>query len=83
MALVAVCRCIPRIEFWMPEPIYMKLAVSIMAPEPISTASVCLNVYPTNVARQRFGKNIKVSTNIRAKIAGLLDVFYSIRVVSE
>jgi hypothetical protein len=43
----------------------------IMAPEPISTAhfinpshqSVCLYVYPPNVARQGLGKNVTVATN--------------------
>jgi hypothetical protein len=42
---------LPPIKFWMPEPIFMKLWVHIMAPEPISTAylinpshqSVCLS----------------------------------------
>jgi hypothetical protein len=45
--------CIPPINFWMPEPIFMKLGVYIMASEPTSTAyfinpshhSVCLYVY--------------------------------------
>jgi hypothetical protein len=43
----------PPINFWMPEPIRMKLGMYIMAPDPISTAyfinpshkSVCLYVY--------------------------------------
>jgi hypothetical protein len=41
-------------NFWMPEPIFMKLGMCIMAPEPISTVyfinpfhqSVCLYLYP-------------------------------------
>jgi hypothetical protein len=46
-----VCVCIPTINFWMPEPIFMKLGMYIMAPEPIATAyfinsppSVCVSV---------------------------------------
>jgi hypothetical protein len=50
-----MCLCIPPINFWIPEPIFMKLGMYIMAPEPISTAyyinpshqSVCLYVYPS------------------------------------
>jgi hypothetical protein len=57
---VCVCLCIPSpINFWMPEPIFMKLGTYISAPQPISTAylknpshqSVCLYVYPPIVAR--------------------------------
>jgi hypothetical protein len=55
----------------MAEPIFMKLGMYIMAPEPISTAyfvntsrlSVCLYVYPSFVARQRLGKNVPAATN--------------------
>jgi hypothetical protein len=35
---VCVYVCIPRINFWTPEPIFMKLGAFITAPEPISTA---------------------------------------------
>jgi hypothetical protein len=38
---VAVCVCVclsPHINFWIPEPIFMKLGTYITAPEPISTA---------------------------------------------
>jgi hypothetical protein len=55
--LNAVCVSVnpPPINFWNPEPIYMKLGMYIMAPMPISTAcfinsthqSVCLRVYPS------------------------------------
>jgi hypothetical protein len=31
------CLCIPPINFWMPEPNFMKLGMHIMAPGPIST----------------------------------------------
>jgi hypothetical protein len=54
-----VCLRIPPINFWMAEPVFMKLGVYIMAPEPIWTAysinpsreSVCLYLYPPIVAR--------------------------------
>jgi hypothetical protein len=35
---LAVYVCIPHINFWTPEPIFMKLGMYIMTPEPISTA---------------------------------------------
>jgi hypothetical protein len=56
---VCLCVCLrnppPPANFWMAEPISMKLGTYIMAPEPISTAyfikpayqSVCLHVYPS------------------------------------
>jgi hypothetical protein len=52
------CVCVsayppPPINFWTPEPIFMKLGTYITAPEPISTAwlkapptRLCLYVYP-------------------------------------
>jgi hypothetical protein len=73
----------------MPEPIFMKLGMYIMALEPLSMTyfinfshqSVCLYVY---VARQRFGKNVtteKIQDNNR-RIVGRV-VFYAVRVVSK
>jgi hypothetical protein len=35
--MLSACLCIPHINFWMPEPIFIKLGMYIMAPEPIST----------------------------------------------
>jgi hypothetical protein len=56
---VCVCLCLyfPSINFWTPEPIFMKLGTYITAPEPISTAdlknlshqSVRLYVYPLSL----------------------------------
>jgi hypothetical protein len=51
----------------MPEPIFMKIGMYIMAPEPISMAyfvilRISLYVYPTIVARQRLRKNVTVTT---------------------
>jgi hypothetical protein len=42
----------------MPESVFMKLGMYIMAPEPISTAYFILIV-----ARQRIGKNVTTETN--------------------
>jgi hypothetical protein len=62
----------------MAEPIFMKLGIYVMAPDPISTAylvkqSVCLYAYPYIVARQRLGKNITAATNTHETIEELLD----------
>jgi hypothetical protein len=66
--LRAVCVCFPPpINFWMAEPIFMKLGMYNMASELISTAyfinpfhhSVCLCEYP-NVVRQRPVKNTPI-----------------------
>jgi hypothetical protein len=59
---------------WIPEPIFIKFDMYIMAPEPISTAffinpshqSVCLYVYPPFVARQRLGKIFTAATKTHA-----------------
>jgi uncharacterized protein (DUF486 family) len=69
----------------MPEPVFMKFGMYIMAPKAIATAyfinpfhqSVCLHLYPTIVARQRLGKNITSTTNIHATIQELLKVSFS------
>jgi hypothetical protein len=42
----AVCLCIFSLNYWMPEPVFMKLGVYIMAPSPISAESLCVFVYP-------------------------------------
>jgi hypothetical protein len=67
----------PPINFWTPEPIFLKLGiyVYITAPEPISTAhfvnpshqSVCLYVYIPVVGRQRLGKNVTAATNTHVR----------------
>jgi hypothetical protein len=74
----------------MPEPIFMKLGMFIMAPEPISTAyfinpshqSVCLYVYPVIVARQRLGKKVTAATNTHTTIEGLFEATFSMRSMS-
>jgi hypothetical protein len=72
----------------MPEPIFMKLGMYIMAPEPISKApfmnpshqpvSICAS--PPIVARQRIGKHVP-RQRIHATIEELLDASFSIRSV--
>jgi hypothetical protein len=76
----------PPFNFWMSEPIFMKLDNFIMAPELISTAyfinpfyqSVCQYVYPPIVARQRLGKNVTAATDTHTKIEEFWDAsFYA------
>jgi hypothetical protein len=79
-----------HITFRMAEPIFMKLGMYIMAPEPISTAYFinpsyrpqCLHVYPPVVSRQRLGKNVSVATNTHATVEQLLEASFSMRCVS-
>jgi hypothetical protein len=67
--LHAVCVSHPN-SFRMPEPIFMKLGMYIMAPGSIPAAyfispvhqSVCLYVYPPIVARLRLGKDVPAAT---------------------
>jgi hypothetical protein len=49
----------------MPEPIFKKLGIYIMAPEPISTAYLINSLI---VARQRLAKNVTAAVNIHATI---------------
>jgi hypothetical protein len=72
---VSVCLCVPLINFGTVEPVFMKLGMSIMALEPITTAyfinlshqsvSVCIS---SIIARQRLGKNVTAETNTNARI---------------
>jgi hypothetical protein len=72
---VCVCES-PTINFSVPEPIFMKLGMHIMIPEPISTAyyinptnqSPYLYVHPPIVVRQRLGKNVTAATNTHERI---------------
>jgi hypothetical protein len=76
----------------MPQPIFKKLGVYIMAPEPISTAyfinpslqSLCQYMYPHIVARQQLGKNITATTNTlnNRRIVGSI-IFFAVCVVSK
>jgi hypothetical protein len=73
----------------MPEPVFMKLGMYIMAAKPKSAAylinpfhkSLCLYVYPSTVARQWLGKNVTAVTNTHETIVELLDVLFSMRSV--
>jgi hypothetical protein len=60
----------------MDEPIFTKLGMYNMAPEPVSTAyfmnlshqSVYMYMYPLNVDRQRLHRNVTEAMNTHAKI---------------
>jgi hypothetical protein len=72
----------------MPEAIFMKFGMYIMAPQPISVAyfinpshqSVSVCVSPI-VARQRLSKEVTAATNTSATIEELLDASFSMRSV--
>jgi hypothetical protein len=73
----------------MPEPIFMKLGMYIIAPEPISAAYFINPSYQSAflyeyilpiVARQRLSKNVIAAMNAHATVEELLDV---VHVVSE
>jgi hypothetical protein len=70
----------------MPEPIFMKLDMYIMAPEPISAAYFIntshQSVYPCIVARQWLGKKVTKATNTRTTIEELLEAPFSMQSVS-
>jgi hypothetical protein len=73
----------PPINFWIPEPIFMKLTVYITAPELISVAYY-INpshqpVYPPIISRQGLGKNVTVAKNTME----LLDASFSMWSVSS
>jgi hypothetical protein len=87
------CLCVyifPLTNFWMSEPVFMKLGMCITTPELISTAyfinpfhqSVWLYVYPLIVATQRLSKNVTVAMNTHATIEELVDASFSMRSVS-
>jgi hypothetical protein len=87
------CLCayeLPPINFWMLKPIFIKIGMYIMPPEPISTAcsinpyhqSVCLCVYSPIVARQSISKKVTEATNTHPAIEELLDASFSMRSVS-
>jgi hypothetical protein len=79
------CLCIPRINFWMPEPLFMKLGMYIMAAEPISIPPISLCVNTCIIARQRVCKIVTEAMNIHAKNRRFYEsvVFYTICVVSK
>jgi hypothetical protein len=72
----------------MPEPIFIKLGLYIMTPEPTTTVysinlfhqSVCMGIPPTIVARQRLGK--QVPRQLIHPTMELLDVMFSMQSVS-
>jgi hypothetical protein len=84
------CLCIPPYQPRMAGPVFMKLGMNIMAPEPISTVylknpshqSVYLYVCPSIFARQRLGiKGYRGNEYTRnRRIVGCV-VFYAVLVV--
>jgi hypothetical protein len=92
--MLSVCLWVPPNNFWMPELIFMKLGMYIMAPEPIASVcfinpshqSVCMCVclYPLIVAGQRLGKNVTaaVNTHNSRRIVGCV-FFCAVRVISK
>jgi hypothetical protein len=87
----AVCVSVnPSINFWIPEPIFMKLCIYILTLELIWTAyfinpshqSVCLYRICTPLSRQRLGKNVTAATNTHETGGELLDASFSMRSVS-
>jgi hypothetical protein len=90
---VCICLCIHLINLWKPDPIFLKLGMYIMTPEPISTAyfikpsislCVCMCIPPI-VHGKRVSKNDNVARNTHATIEVLLDasLFNAVRVVSK
>jgi hypothetical protein len=90
--MLSVCLNITHMNFRMAEPVFTKLGIYIMAPQPISTAyfinpshqSVCMHVNPFIIPRQRFGENVTAATNTHNNriIVGRV-VFYAVLVVSK
>jgi hypothetical protein len=86
-----VCLCIPPINFWMPEHMFMKLGMYIVAPELISAAyfinpshqSVCLYVYPSTFARQGLSKNVNMATNTHNRRIVGSSIFCMIHISKE
>jgi hypothetical protein len=87
--LCAMGLCIPPPNFRMPEPIFMKLGMYVMAPAPISMAyvvnpshqSVCI---PFIIIRQRLCKNVTAVTNTRNNRRIVWhSIFYAVPVVSK
>jgi hypothetical protein len=88
---MCVCLCIPHIDFCMPEPIFTKLGMYIIASEAFSPAyfiypsyrSVCLYVYPLSIFRRLLVRNVAAATNTRnSRIAGRF-ILYAVLLSNE
>jgi hypothetical protein len=84
---MSVCLWPPPFNLWMPQPIFLKICILIMAPEPISTACFInpshQSVYPNIIARQglsqkRYRGNEYIRNNRRIVVRA---VFYVVRVL--
>jgi hypothetical protein len=89
---LSVCLVYEPINFWIREPIFMKMCIYIMAPEPISTAcfinppiSLCVCMWiPPFIVRQRLGKHVLAATNICNNRKNVWCVtFYAVRILSN
>jgi hypothetical protein len=76
------CLSYPPINFLIPEPIFMKLRMYIMAPGPIVLHKSFPSCVCLNVARQRLGKNVFAATNTCTTTEELLDASFSMRSAS-
>jgi hypothetical protein len=80
----------PKINFYVPEIIFMKHGMYIKEPEPISAAyfinlshqSVCLYVYPPLLDRQLLSNYVTAAMNTHETIEELLDASFSMWSVS-
>jgi hypothetical protein len=86
---LAVCVSVyPPTNFWMAEPIFMKLGIHIMTPEPLSPtyfinpSNQSLYVCICIATRQRLGKHVTAATNTDATIEELLNASFSMPSVS-
>jgi hypothetical protein len=89
---VSVCLCIPLINFWMPEPFFMKLSTYIMVPQPISMMyfinpsrqflclCVCIPLSLLGNGSEKSYRGNEYTHNRR--IVGLV-VFYAVHIVSK
>jgi hypothetical protein len=87
--MLCVCLWIPPINFWIPEPIFMKLGIHIMATELFwmayfvnySHQSKCLYV---RIARQWLGNYVTAATNAHRNIiiVGRV-IFYAARILTK
>jgi hypothetical protein len=74
----------------MAKPIYVELGMYIIVAEPISIAyfinpfhqSVFVYVHPSTVSMQQLGKNVTATINIHAATEELLDMSFSMQLMS-
>jgi hypothetical protein len=74
ISMHTLCLCVYKYPLLIPEPVFMKLDMYNMTPEPISTAYFINFSHQSvlSVARQRLGKNVTAETNTHTTIEDLL-----------